>query len=189
MLYPIFLCACFHKSPLHYLSCYLPTVTLMTVTKSEYQRPFCPVLPAAEFNGFTIFAVFSRYAELLLMDNNSSSCIVGHDHENTVLHLVSYIYTPSKINALKVVLDIAGLACMDSRLIVYHQKYVIKHDVIPYRQCVLTATNARPDTRRCEFICYVNVCSRATVIAVHIEVQKIPWVTKYEVKICDTSII
>ena len=164
----------FSQNPLHYLSCYLSAVILMTVTKSEYQRPFCPVLPVAEVYGFTIITVFSRYAELLLMDNNSSSCIFGYDHADTVLHLVSYIYTPSKINALKVVLDIAGLACMDSRVILYHQNYVIKHDVIP---------------SRCEFICHVNVCSRATVIAVNIEVQTVPWVAKYEVKICDIRII
>ena len=189
MLYPSFPCACVHKRPLHDLSCYAFTVTMMTVTESEYQRPFCPILPAAEVNGFTIITVFSGYAELLLMDNNSSSCIVGHNHEDTVFHLVSFIYTPSKINALKVVLDIAGLACMNSRLIVYHQKYVMKHDIIPFRQCALTALNVRPHTSRCEFICHVNVCSRTTVIAVHIEILKVPWVAKSAVKICDISII
>ena len=187
--YPMFRCAFVLKNSLHNLSCYPLAVTLMTVVEGVHQSSFCAVLPAAESVGFIIITVLNRHAELLLMDSVSGSCIAGYDNADTALHLVSYIYTPYQISALKVVLGITGLDCMDPGLIVYHHKYVMKHDVIPYRQCALAASDARSDkTRRCEFICYINMCSRMTVFEVHIQVQKLAWVQNSDVKICDISL-
>ena len=159
-------------------------VTLMTVKDNTHLSSAHPDL-SEEMGGAAMITVSDRKAEIMLMDKDIGSCITDEEQRYQFLHLIGYIYTPFLANDLRVIFLVSGLACTDSRLIVYYQ---MNQDSIPYRQCVLVTTESLPGTIwSCEFSCYY-MCPIASVVKVHVRVQNLLHMSEPATKICEMSL-
>ena len=177
----------FAKSPSDYTQCAMLPVTLMTVLETESKLPSCPAHYPPE-SDIVVVTVDDRTAELALMDNDPSTCLQAFDHDSQFLSMVAYIYVPSCMSNVHVMLHISGLACIDQSITVYHRLSTAEHFGIQFQECIRVMAGNRYGQRpQCEFVCQ-NVWSVSAIVKVGIRIVKTTWKMTEPARICGINV-
>ena len=89
----------------------------MTTLTDDSEKP-CLRPGIQEEDG--IIVLHDRNTELILMDNDASTCLAGPIQGGRFRHVVAYFYMPKPEDALRFVLEISGIKCTHPSLVVYH---------------------------------------------------------------------
>ena len=165
------------------------TVTLMTVLESESKLALCPPAPnPTQTDDIAMVTVDDRTVELALMDNDTGTCLQAFINDSPSLSLVAYIYVPSCMSNVHVMLHISGLACTHQSITVYHHLPSAKHHGMLFQECISVMTGNEYDhLLQCEFVCQ-NVWAESAILKVGIHIVKMPWEMMVPVKVCGINV-
>ena len=82
---------------------------VMTALNENSSSPSCPPIPIHTTRGKAIITVINRSAELFLIDNDITTCLMVFDQGWRFFYMITYIYVPVCIPHLHVILDTSGL--------------------------------------------------------------------------------
>ena len=163
-------------------------VKLMTVLETKSKIPSCAAQYLPETDDIAVVTVHDRTAELALMDNDTSTCLQAFDHDSQFLSLVAYIYVPSCMSNMHVMLHIFGLACTDQSITVYHRLSTAEHYGIQFQECIrVMAGNIYDQRAQCKFVCQ-NVWSVSAIVKVGILIVKTTWKMTEPARICGINV-
>ena len=162
-------------------------VSLMTVLGVESKLPKWSATNI-KFDDIAIVTVDDRTVEVPLMENDPGTCLQAFDHESLYLSLVAYIYVPSCVSNVHVMLHISGLACTDQGVIVYHQLSTMEHHDLQFQECIPIMTGSESGhSVPCKFVCD-KMWSEAAITKVGIRIDKMPWNMMDSVKVCGLNV-
>ena len=164
-------------------------VTLMTVLESGSKLPLCrPATTSTQTNDISMVTVDDRTAEIALMDNDPSTCLHAFINGSRSLGLIAYIYVPSCMSNVHVMLHIFGLACTHQSITVYHHLPTAKHHGVFFHECIPVMTgNEHDHLLQCEFACQ-NICAESAIMKVGIHIVKMTWKMMVPVRVCGINV-
>ena len=128
-----------------------------------------------------------REAELILMDEDVSTCLVTFEQGRRFLRLVAFVYMPVTAYNLRVQLDLWDMSCTDPGLAVY-EKLPVVGNIIKYIQCIPELhTDLNDDLTRCVYVCnHIHSCE--SVIEITVRLEKLAFGPAGGVKVCEFKI-
>ena len=148
----------------------------MTVLIEDTATPSCPSAQLDKMGGVPMVTVVDRSTELLLLDDDSGTCLSAFENGRQYFHLMAYIHVPSSTQLLRVAIVVSGLLCSVPDLFVYHQlSMAVRHEDIHYQECGLTETvDVAGSMQQCEYVCY-QISPDASVVKVGFRAENLPW--------------
>ena len=164
-------------------------VSLVTALKLESELPMClPTPNPTETDDIATVMVDDRTVELALMDNDPSTCLQAFVDENQFLTVVLYIYVPSCLPNVHVMLYVTGVACPDPSITVYHHVSTVDQCGFLLQECIpVVATNRFGQPLQCQFMCQ-SVCAASGAVTVGIRIVKVSWNMMEPVKVCGINV-
>ena len=113
------------------------------------------------------------------MDDDDTTCLGAFNDSRRFQRVVAYIYAPTQITTLRLVLKISGMECSQTGLLVYHGNGY--SDM--YVECSLTASRHEGGVQQCEFMC-TNICPHKSVVKIYVQTQRFRPEQNDSVSIC-----
>ena len=129
-----------------------------------------------------------REAELILMDEDVSTCLVAFEQGRRFFRLVAFVYMPVTAYSLRVQLDLWDMSCTDPGLAVY-EKLPVVDSAIKYIQCSSEKhTDSNDKLTRCVYVCS-HIHSWDSVIEITVRLEKLAFGPAGGVKVCEFKIL
>ena len=130
-----------------------------------------------------VIVLHDRSTELILMDNETSTCLPAHTQGGRFRHAVVYFYVPTPEDALRFILEISEMECTYSSLVVYH----LYGNGDMYIQCILVGSDGTQEIQKCEFMCS-NICPQESVATIYVKTQRVLKMPHGSPSICGISL-
>ena len=132
------------------MQCILLPVTLLTVLETGSQIQLYPAQHLTQTDDIDVVTIDNTTVELALLDNDPSTCLQAFDNGSLFLSLVAYIYVPSCMPNVHVMLRISGLPCSDQSVTLYQDLSTAGQYGIRFQECIRVMAGNK---NKCEFVC------------------------------------